>query len=183
MSTDRMTKSREVLRPAALPGKREEAPAAPRIPTPRELLAGLLGQPLLLERAAAAAPLLLPDAEPGVRFVRCVYVLLGVAAPAEDAAAAFMARLRAQGWQVGLPGLDPPQWGDLGVWADEQRQPLRVGFISPLSLDGQWLTAIQPDGSRERIRPLDLSCFLQMPCPACDQARTMAAMAARRGRA
>ncbi len=144
-------------------GKQQEVPAAR---TPRKQLADLLADRPSVEAAAAVAGTL-QEGEVGIRFVSR---LLPGLVPAASSVPEFVQRLRGAGWQVLLPGLDPPQVGDLYVLSDALRVPVTVGFVGPLVVGGQEFTAVDAGGERQRLPFAQAGFFLRLPCPQCDQA-------------
>jgi len=158
--------------PAPRPGLRPGTPPVPQPgsrtapPTPRKQLADLLADREAVTQAGQAAAALQPG-EVGIRFVAR---LLPGLVPAAASVPEFVQRLRAAGWPVLLPGLDPVQVGDLFVLAGEDRVPFAIGFVGPLVVGGKEFTTVEAGGERQRLPFTAATFFLRLPCPQCDQA-------------
>jgi hypothetical protein len=136
---------------------------------PRQLLAELAADRERVGRAAEAAPLLLPQADPGVRFTRCLLATLGWPCPLPEGLREFVQALVVFGWQAVPAALSPPTPGDLYVLVDGERVPVELGLVGAKAQDEGYFTAIGADAKRTRRRPAEVEFWLRVPCAGCDK--------------
>lgn len=126
--------------------------------SPRAAFLTLLGDSALIERVAAAAPLLFPGASREVAFLRCLFT----AGPGPETAPAFVAQLLAGGFKAVPAGLAPPEAGDLFVETDARRQPVRVGAVAKVDVRGEFFLGYA-GAERERVPLSQVDYFLKAP--------------------